>query len=51
MLKNEILKDFDNGRYIMGKTVYKYGFVLFIKLSFIFLVKNNKKNIWNNYSL
>lgn len=43
MLKNEILKDFDDGRYIMGKTVYKYGSVLFIKLSFIFLVKNKKK--------
>lgn len=26
----------------MGRTVYKYGFVLFLKLYFIFPVKNRK---------
>lgn len=41
--KNEIPKDFDDGRYTMGRTVYKYGFVLFIKLYFIFPVKKTEK--------
>lgn len=29
----------------MGRTVYKYGFVLFIKLYFIFLVRNRNYEI------
>lgn len=45
-LKNEIPKDFDDGRYLMGRTVYKYGFVLFIKLYFIiFFPVTNRKSM------